>query len=632
MLVVLAGFFAVYIQLNTYMPPPDRVAIHYSIYTTVGPAYAQETAQLHTALLMEAFETMDMARQDRDRTLRHMLYGFILLFALVCGVGYMVLHYKIIRPFKKLKAFATHVAAGDLHSPLVMDRDNIFGAFTESFDIMRAELKKAQENEMQANKSKKELVAALVHDVNTPVASVRSALEILKITQPHPQLDAADQKLAQISTLITNLFQATMEELEAIPVAPEETSSTAVATLLHHADDEKRIPHIDIPHCIVLADPLRLQQVFDNIIKNSYKYAGTAIGVHGVIAEEFLHITVQDHGGGVPEKELPMLTRKFYRASNVGKADGYGLGLYLTKYFLEKMGGGVYIENGDTGLMVTVLLRLAWVPHRKEECFVNKKIHDQIMAQLYHTERTHDVKIILAIESGSRGWGFAAENADYDCRFIYVHKKDWYLSILDKPDFIEYPVDETFDIKGYDITRALKYIMKPQAVVYEYLSSQEIYIKNNPIITQLQSLASEFFHPVPISYNYLGLAKKTLAEITMADTAKIKKYFYVLRPLANLNFIWQHRKMPHMDYWRTLKAIDTPGEVTQHINDLATIKMAAKEHDKIQAVTPLIKYFEQEIARFDLCIQEMNQEKNRQYEKVDASFKNIVEDVWKCTC
>ena len=357
--VVLAGFWAVFLHINTYMPPPDRVAIHYSIYTTLGPTDAQETAQHHTALLMEAFDAMDGARQDRDAALRQMLYGFILLFAMAGGVAYVVLYFKIIRPFRRLKAFAGHVAAGDLHSPLTMDRDNIFGAFTESFDIMRAALKAAQENEMQANKSKKELVAALVHDINTPVASVRSALEILKITQPNPQLDAADQKLAQISTLITNLFQSTMEELEAIPVTPEETPSTAIAALLHQADDENAIPHMEIPHCIVLADPLRLQQVFDNIIKNAYKYAGTALAVTAVIAEDFLHITIADHGPGVPEKELGMLTRKFYRASNIGKADGYGLGLYLTKYFLEQMGGGVYIENGDTGLMVTVLLRLA---------------------------------------------------------------------------------------------------------------------------------------------------------------------------------------------------------------------------------------------------------------------------------
>ena len=357
-MVILAGFWMVHIQFNTSMPEPDRVAIHYSIYTARGAAYAQETANLHMALLMEAFEAMDMAREARDTTLRHMLYGFILLFAILCTAAYALLHYKIIRPFQKLKGFAAHVAAGNLNAPLAMDRGNIFGAFTESFDLMRGELKKAQENEIQANKSKKELVAALVHDVNTPVASVRSALEILKMTKPDPLLDAADQKLDQINTLITNLFQATMEELEAIPVTPEETQSTTIAALLHHADDEKRIPHIHIPHCIVMADSLRLQQVFDNIVKNSYKYAGTAIAVNAFIEEDHLYIEIQDHGGGVPEKEIPLLTSKFYRAANTGKTEGYGLGLYLAKYFLDAMGGGIYVENGDTGLMVTVLLRL----------------------------------------------------------------------------------------------------------------------------------------------------------------------------------------------------------------------------------------------------------------------------------
>jgi len=249
------------------------------------------------------------------------------------------------------------------------------------------------------------------------------------------------------------------------------------------------------------------------------------------------------------------------------------------------------------------------------------------MQKLYETEEAHQVKILLAIESGSRGWGFAAENADYDCRFIYVHKKDWYLSVLDKQEFIEYPVDEVFDIKGYDITRALKYIMKPQAVMHEYLSSNEVYICNKTIVGKLQTLAADFFNPIPISYHYLGLAKKTLGEIKAADTAKIKKYFYVLRPIANLNFIWQYRKMPYMEYWRTLEAIEMAPEITTAINQLTELKMSSKEHDKVSQVGLLVNYFETEIAKFDGGLKDMIHSKNRNYEPVDETFRYILENI-----
>jgi len=260
---------------------------------------------------------------------------------------------------------------------------------------------------------------------------------------------------------------------------------------------------------------------------------------------------------------------------------------------------------------------------------MNTNIKNQIMQKLYETEKTHQVKILLAIESGSRGWGFAAENADYDCRFIYVHNKDWYLSVLDKPDFIEYPVDEVFDIKGYDVSRALKYIMKPQAVMYEYLSSNEVYICNNPIIDKLRFLAADFFNPIPISYHYLGLAKKTLREIVASDTAKIKKYFYVLRPIANLNYIRKYKRMPYMEYWHTLKEIEIKPEILTAINELTTLKMASKEHDIVPKIDLLINYFENEITIFENCIKEMSHTKNRDYMLVDETFRNILEDAWQ---
>jgi len=250
------------------------------------------------------------------------------------------------------------------------------------------------------------------------------------------------------------------------------------------------------------------------------------------------------------------------------------------------------------------------------------------MNKLHDIESTHEVKILHAIESGSRGWGFAAANADYDCRFIYVHKSEKYLSVLESKEFIDYELDETYDIKGYDLKRALKYIIKSQTTIFEWLSSNEVYIKNEPIVKKLQGLAADFFNPIPVSHHYLSLARKMLGEITASDEAKIKKYFYILRPIANLNFIQQYSKMPYMEYDKTLAAIEPPANIVGAIHELKQRKMNMLEHDKIPKHELLVDYFVSEIDRFEGALKELKHDKNTDYACVDEAFRAIIKDVW----
>ena len=256
-------------------------------------------------------------------------------------------------------------------------------------------------------------------------------------------------------------------------------------------------------------------------------------------------------------------------------------------------------------------------------------IKQNILDKLHHVETANDVKIILAIESGSRGWGFAATNADYDCRFIYVHKQEHYLSVFEQKEFIEYELDEVFDIKGYDLKRTLNYIVKSQATINEWLTSNVAYIKNEPVIRRLKALADDFFNPIPISYHYLSLARKMLEEITMEEEAKIKKYFYILRPIANLNYIHQFGKMPFMEYDRTLEATTLMSDIFSAIQELKSQKMSLAEHDKIPQHKLLIDYFKTEIERFENILKKSKHEKNKDYARVDEAFRTIIEDVWK---
>ena len=269
----------------------------------------------------------------------------------------------IIKPFQKMKAFAERVAGGNLDIPLQMDRQNAFGAFTESFDLMRSELKKAKIAEARANASKKELVAKLSHDIKTPVASIKAASELgaaLSLDEKNKEnYGQIIRKADQINTLVTNIFSATLEELQELSVTPTDLKSEELRDLLENADYLHRALIPPIPACLLFADKLRLQQVFDNIFANSYKYADTPIDVTAFAQDSFLTVCIEDHGGGIDKSELPLLKEKFKRGSNTKHIEGAGLGLYISDYCMNKMHGQLDIENGSTGLKATIKIALS---------------------------------------------------------------------------------------------------------------------------------------------------------------------------------------------------------------------------------------------------------------------------------
>ncbi len=295
---------------------------------------------------------------SQKRTVITVLVVAIAVQCLVC-VGYVLyLQVRVIKPFHKLKGFAERVACGNLDIPLEMDKGNLFGAFTESFDIMRSELKKSRLAEAAAQQSKKELVAKLSHDIKTPIASIKAVSEVglavAKNGKDKSNYTQIINKSDQINTLVTNLFSATLEELEQLTVTPTSLDSKRVKELLENADYLHRAVIPDMPQCLVYADGLRLQQVFDNIFANSYKYANTDIAVAVQRCDDCIEVVIEDEGGGVQGEELLTLKEKFKRGSNAVNIEGAGLGLYISDYFMHEMSGVLDIQNGERGLKVTV--------------------------------------------------------------------------------------------------------------------------------------------------------------------------------------------------------------------------------------------------------------------------------------
>lgn len=296
--------------------------------------------------------------RSEKQTVIFVVIAAMLLQLCICTGYFFYMRRTIIKPFRKLKRFAERIAEGNLDVPLQMDRQNIFGAFTESFDMMRSELKKARIAEAKANESKKELVAKLSHDIKTPVASIKAASEVgaaLSLNEKSREnYKQIIQKADQINTLVTNLFSATLEELNELSVTPSDLKSEEVQALLENSDYLHRAVIPSVPDYILFADRLRLQQVFDNIFANSYKYADTKINITAEIKENYLTVCIEDYGGGIDESQLPLLKEKFKRGNNTKNIEGAGLGLYISDYCMKKMKGRLDIENGSTGLKVTV--------------------------------------------------------------------------------------------------------------------------------------------------------------------------------------------------------------------------------------------------------------------------------------
>lgn len=287
----------------------------------------------------------------------------------------------IVVPFRKMKAFASKVAQWNFDEPLEMDKDNMFGSFSESFDIMREELAESRKRELELQKKENELVASLSHDLKTPITGIKLTADFMAArlqawTQPEqkehtiPDEELTDmlsdavkiaQKTEQIDNLVTDLFNSTLDELGEIRVVCADEAATVLDELVQDFDNKDKVVMEAIPEVIISIDKKRMSQVIGNIISNSYKYAGTRIDISYEINEGYLEMNIRDYGPGVPVNELDLITNKFYRGKDwIDKdKDGNGLGLYIAKTLMNKMKGDLITESPGEGLEVKLVIPLS---------------------------------------------------------------------------------------------------------------------------------------------------------------------------------------------------------------------------------------------------------------------------------
>ncbi len=229
---------------------------------------------------------------------------------------------------------------------------------------------------------------------------------------------------------------------------------------------------------------------------------------------------------------------------------------------------------------------------------IDPQIRMAIDRRLDEIERDHDVRILLAVESGSRAWGFPSPDSDYDARFIYAHKPEWYVSLQKGRDVIELPIENDLDINGWEITKALNLLCKPNPVMLEWIESPIVYRQTDWVVERMRALADLSLHRHAGKYHYLHLAQGQYRRfIDGRERVSLKKYFYSLRPALALYWMrTQDAGRVPMSLPALLAGVALPKEVQSFIADLVAQKKHSKELGDGPRIAALDGFIEAEIA------------------------------------
>lgn len=211
---------------------------------------------------------------------------------------------------------------------------------------------------------------------------------------------------------------------------------------------------------------------------------------------------------------------------------------------------------------------------------------ETILQKLTELEQSENIKILYACESGSRAWGFASPDSDFDVRFIYVRNVNHYLSIAEMPDVVGLPVNEVLDIGGWDLKKALKLFLKSNGPLFEWLQSPIIYREDNAFADEMRSLMPAYFSLRSGGNHYLSMANNTLRDDLEGDQVKLKRYFYALRPALACHWIVEKQTVPPMEFDK-LRVLINDKNVQKSIDELLELKKTADEKGFIKPVASL---------------------------------------------
>ena len=254
----------------------------------------------------------------------------------------------------------------------------------------------------------------------------------------------------------------------------------------------------------------------------------------------------------------------------------------------------------------------------------DRLVNEIIPAKLEEIERRENVKIIHCIESGSRAWGFASPDSDYDVRFIYVRPLEYYLRLEKTRDVIEWQLDDTLDINGWDLQKALRLLHSSNPTLFEWNSSPIVY-KTTPQWAAISAVIGRFFQQKAGLHHYLNTATGNYREYLKGDTVRLKKYFYVLRPILACRWILERQTPPPMRFTELADACLDEALVPA-VQELLRQKMETPELGLGPRVGIINEYLERSIEEVNDAIRMLPTEEKETWEELNRLFLDTVMD------
>ena len=250
---------------------------------------------------------------------------------------------------------------------------------------------------------------------------------------------------------------------------------------------------------------------------------------------------------------------------------------------------------------------------------------DIITNKLKEIESAENVRIIHAVESGSRAWGFASTDSDYDVRFIYVRPKDFYLKLESTRDIIEWQLDETLDINGWDLQKALRLLHQSNPTFFEWSNSPIIY-KTTAEWAEIQAEINTYFSNKSGLLHYLSTAHSNYREYLKGEIVKLKKYFYVLRPLLACKWILENKCPPPVLFSELCNAV-LEDDMKDIVDDLLRRKICSSEVGESKRIDRLNQYIDTNLAELESVISAMPKDSHFEWNGLNELFlKSVLKD------
>ena len=246
-----------------------------------------------------------------------------------------------------------------------------------------------------------------------------------------------------------------------------------------------------------------------------------------------------------------------------------------------------------------------------------------IQEKLREIEQREECRILLAVESGSRAWGFASPDSDYDVRFIYVRPEKAYLRLDRARDVIEVPINDELDINGWDIDKTLRLLHKSNPTVFEWFSSPIIY-QTSAFADQFRPIMQKYFSSKAGLWHYLHMAEGNYRDYLRGKMVRAKKYFYVLRPILACKWILEKGTPPPMLFTDLVKS-ELPDDLSETVYQLLNLKMNSPEIKEIPRIDQLNRYLDTGIVSVKEQIEKLPDTPVQDWDELNELFFSVLE-------